>query len=226
MDAGTLEHIVRNRPLFTVPSPRLPTRATMLLPRTSWFINGEQANSLHGVLHSARVSLLASILADEHGLDRDHSLALCVGAAVHDCRRHNDRDDPGHGQRAATWLATNTETVTTALRLRLPPEPLGRAVLAVSLHDIPHEAFTPEQADAYRQAPHLVDLLKAADALDRYRLPLTRWWPDAARLRITVPPWLHPLAFDLVVESEGARLDGADHHQSLHQARQTLARGQ
>lgn len=45
MDAGTLEHIVRNRPLFTVPSPRLPTRATMLLPRTSWFINGEQANS-------------------------------------------------------------------------------------------------------------------------------------------------------------------------------------
>jgi hypothetical protein len=62
--------------------------------------------------------------------------------------------------------------------------------------------------------------------MDRYRLPLTRWWPDPSRLRIAVPDWLHPHAFDLVVRSEKARLEGATHNQALDHARQRLTRGQ
>ena len=226
MDPDTLGWITRNRPPFTSVPPRLPPQVVMLVPDIAWFADAHLADSLHGIRHNARVSLLASILADGHGLDRDHTLALRAAAAVHDCRRRNDRDDPGHGQRAATWFTTNAGIVTAALGHRVPPTPLMQATLAIGLHDVPYEAFTAAQDNAYRQAPHLVDLLKAADAMDRYRLPLTRWWPDPSRLRITVPDRLHPLAFDLVVRSEKARLDGATQDQALDHARQTLTRGQ
>ncbi|MER6171831.1 hypothetical protein, partial [Streptosporangium sp. NPDC001681] len=71
-----------------------------------------------------------------------------------------------------------------------------------------------------------VDLLKAADCLDRYRLPLTHWWPDPSYLRITVPSWLHAVAFDLVVRSEQARFDGATHHDALTHALALLGQDQ
>lgn len=226
MDLDTLGWIARNRPPSTTIPPRLAPQATMLVPDAAWFTDTRLADSLHGIRHNARVSLLASILAAEHGLDQDHTVALCTAAAVHDCRRLGDRDDPGHGQRAATWLTTNAGVVTAALGHPVPPAPLVRAALAISLHDVPYEAFTAAQDSAYRQTPHLVDLLKAADAMDRYRLPLTRWWPDPSRLRIAVPGWLHPLGFDLIVRSEKARLDGATHNEALDHARQSLTRGQ
>ncbi|MFC8075532.1 hypothetical protein ACFUN8_08315 [Streptomyces sp. NPDC057307] len=226
MDPATLGWIARNRPPFTGSPPRLSPQATMVIPDAAWFTDTRLADSLHGIRHGARVSLLASVLAAEHGLDLDDTLALCAAAAVHDCRRRNDRADPGHGQRAATWFTTNEGIVTAAMGHQIPPTPLARAALAIGLHDVPYEAFTTAQDRAYRQAPHLVDLLKAADAMDRYRLPLTRWWPDPSRLRVAVPHWLHPLAFDLVVRSEKARLGGATQDRALAHARQTLAHGQ
>jgi hypothetical protein len=99
--------------------------------------------------------------------------------------------------------------------------PRPEAVTAVALHDIPHHSFTADQAVIYRKHPDAVDLLKAADALDRYRLPLTRWWPDPDRLRLTVPTWLYPLAHDLVVHSETARLDGATYTEAAEHALHT-----
>lgn len=64
-------------------------------------------------------------------------------------------------------------------------------------------------ADSAASGP-LTDLLKTADALDRYRMPRQRWWPRDEFLRVIPPPWLHRVAFDLVVETEMARLDGQD----------------
>ncbi|MFD3485781.1 hypothetical protein [Streptomyces sp. NPDC058665] len=226
MDTATLDWIAHNRPPFTSAMPRLSPQTTMLVPEAAWFTDTRLADSLHGIRHGARVSLFASVIAAEHGLDKDHALALHAAAAIHDCRRRNDWADPGHGQRAATWFTANEDLVTTALGRQLPTAPLARAALAISLHDVPYEAFTKPQENAYRQGPHLVDLLKAADAMDRYRLPLTRWWPDPSRLRVIVPSWLHPLAFDLVVRSEMARLEGATQNRALAHALQTLTHGQ
>ncbi|WP_441246960.1 hypothetical protein [Kitasatospora sp. McL0602] len=194
----------------------------MLVPDITWFAKPQLVDSIHGIRHNARVSLLASLLAQEYGLDRDHTAALCAAAAVHDCRRRDDRDDPGHGRRAAAWFAGNQAAVSSMLGRQLPPDVSTQAARAISLHDIPYTAFTTEQNLAYRRAPHLIDLLKAADCLDRYRLPLARWWPDPSHLRIVISAWLHPVAFDLVVRSEQARLDGATNHGALIHARQIL----
>ncbi|MFD4909081.1 hypothetical protein [Kitasatospora purpeofusca] len=155
----------------------------MLVPADTWFAQPQLVDSIHGIRHNARVSLLAGLLAQEYGLDPDHTAALCTAAAVHDCRRRDDRDDPGHGRRAALWFTRNQQAVTTMLGRELPPGLSQR---------------------------------------DRYRLPLTRWWPDPSHLRIVIPAWLHPVAFDLVVRSEQARLNGATNHGALIHAGQLL----
>jgi hypothetical protein len=197
----------------------------MLVPDAAWFARPEAPDSIHGIRHGARVSLLVHRLAREHWLDERQSTALAVGAAIHDCRRRNDRSDNGHGNRAADWLTRHHATVTEKLGPHLSAALLEQVATAVALHDVPYSAFTPAQRDAYQRARPLVDLLKAADCLDRYRLPLTRWWPDASQLRVDVPSWLYPLAFDLVVHSEQARLDCATQLEALDHARQRLITG-
>lgn len=52
-------------------------------------------------------------------------------------------------------------------------------------------------------------MVKAADALDRYRLPKLKWWPNAQYVREPAFDQLRGLAFDLVLASERAYLAGA-----------------
>ncbi|WP_280718568.1 hypothetical protein [Kitasatospora sp. MAP5-34] len=222
MDQDTLAWIAGNRPEASAAPPTLPHPPLMLVPDATWFAEPQLVDSIHGIRHNARVSLLAGLLAQGYGLDLDHTAALCAAAAVHDCRRGDDRDDPGHGRRAALWFTHNQHAVTTMLGRELPPDLAAQAADAIGLHDVPYAGFTPQQNLAYHQARHLIDLLKAADCLDRYRLPLTRWWPDTSHLRIVIPAWLHPVAFDLVVRSEQARLNGATNHSALIHASQIL----
>jgi hypothetical protein len=184
------------------------------------------ADSNHGIRHNARVSFLAALLAQERGLDGDAIAAVCAAGAVHDCRRLDDRADPGHGQRAALWFGHHTGTVTHVLGHQVPVALLQRAAEAVAVHDVPYDRFNPSRERAYREDPRLVDVLKAADRLDRYRLPLQSWWPDMTRLRVAVPDWLPPAAFALVVRSEQAALDGATPYDAITGTRQSLTRGQ
>ncbi|MFJ9522784.1 hypothetical protein ACIRPK_31620 [Kitasatospora sp. NPDC101801] len=222
MDQDTLTWIAGNRPEASAAPPTLPHPPLMLVPDVTWFAQPQLVDSIHGIRHNARVSLLAGLLAQEYGLDRDHTAALCAAAAVHDCRRRDDRDDPGHGRRAASWFTRNQHALTLMLGRELPPDLSQQASAAIGLHDVPYAGFTPQQNLAYRRAPHLIDVLKAADCLDRYRLPLTRWWPDPSHLRIVIPAWLHPVAFDLVIRSEQARLNGATNRGALIHASQIL----
>lgn len=226
MDQVTLRWITDNRPANFDTAPSFPRPGLMLVPPRSWFQAELRADSNHGVLHNARVSLLAVLLAQEHGLEGDDVAAICAAGAVHDCQRRNDRADPGHGQRAASWFRHRTAVITRAMGRKVPVAALHRAAQAIAVHDVPYDHFTARQERAYGQAPHLVDVLKAADCLDRYRLPLQRWWPDLSRLRIAVPDWLPPAAFALVVRSEQAALDGAAHQHALARARHSLTPGQ
>jgi len=129
---------------------------------------------------------------------------------------------PGTADGQHSGSPANQHAVTTMLGRELPPDLSQQAASAIGLHDVPYADFTPQQNFAYLRAPHLIDLLKTADCLDRYRLPLARWWPDPSHLRIVIPAWLHPVAFDLVVRSEQARLDGATNHGALIHASQHL----
>ncbi|MGW6195392.1 hypothetical protein ACWF0M_04505 [Kribbella sp. NPDC055110] len=75
---------------------------------------------------------------------------------------------------------------------------------------MPYAEFSREQLDRYERWPAVIDVIKAADALDRYRLPKLKWWPDPSRMRLQPPSWMHQFAWRLVVETEaGALSDSA-----------------
>ncbi|RBQ13996.1 hypothetical protein DP939_43060 [Spongiactinospora rosea] len=223
MDQPTLTWIAANRPAEAARTVAVPDPPIPLLPEPGWFAREQAVDGIHGVRHNARVYLLADLLARYYGLHDEQRAALRLAAAVHDCRRHNDQTDPEHGQRAAHWLARHHQAVTASFHMSLPAGAVTAACAAISLHNIDYTAFSAAQRKAYARAPRLTDLLKAADCLDRYRLPLDRWWPDLARLRVDVPAWMYGIAFDLMLASEQARLDGAGHHQALTHARHTIS---
>lgn len=78
--------------------------------------------------------------------------------------------------------------------------------VAVRLHDVPYASFSLGQQRDRQQAAEMVDVLKTADALDRYRLPKLKWWLDPSLLRLRPPANLARFSFDLVCESESRYL--------------------
>ncbi|MFI5269571.1 MAG: hypothetical protein ACHQ7M_19515 [Chloroflexota bacterium] len=214
MDPVTVEWIKANRPDLGLawPPPLRPATKHLLnqsaLPVT-WLAEPRLQASLHGIRHSMRTAALAALLAETHGQDEDETATAILAAAVHDCQRLHDKDDQGHGVRAAIWLAANADTVWDHFGLVAMPLQIVQAATAVRLHDLPYDAFSADDRADHGRAERICDLVKAADALDRYRLPKLGWWPDARYVREPAFEQLRAVAFDLVVISETAYLAGA-----------------
>ncbi|MFD7856842.1 hypothetical protein ACFV6B_21510 [Streptomyces microflavus] len=214
-DHATVRWIEANRPDFPdAVTPALRATSQRLVYRsaipTAWMANAQLADSLHGVRHAMRTATLAALLADADDLTEDDTATLVMAAAVHDCRRVHDKDDRGHGARAAIWLTGNADMAWGHFHLAATAQRIVSAATAVRLHDVPYDVFTPDDLSDYARNRHVTDLLKAADALDRYRLPKLSWWPDASRVRAAAFASLRPTAFELVVASEAAHLAGID----------------
>ncbi|MFG2845823.1 HD domain-containing protein [Kitasatospora sp. NPDC048296] len=214
MDPATVEWIKANRPDLGAAwtSPLRPASKHLLgrsaLP-ASWLAEPRLQDSLHGVRHSMRTATLAALLAEIHGLDDADTATVVLAAAVHDCQRLHDKDDRGHGARAAIWLAANADTVWTHFGTVATPRRIIQAATAIRLHDLPYDAFCSDDRADYARAELICDLVKAADALDRYRLPKLSWWPDVRHVREPAFDQLRAVAFDLVAVSETAHLAGA-----------------
>ena len=218
MDIDTLQWIKSNRPRDfpsgPVEHPPIMVARYAIAPRR-WFTLACQADSLHGQRHGARVAILAAHLARLGELPVDQTLEAVIAAALHDCRRLHDQDDTGHGARAARWFLQRHPNV--IAHLPSAAKNVRRFVIAtaVELHDVPYEEFDEVQERKYQAAPSIVDIVKTADALDRYRLPKLKWWPNHDRLRLIPPRWLHRYAFDLVVKTEGHRLNGLSSERAI-----------
>ncbi|WP_030459001.1 hypothetical protein [Kitasatospora sp. NRRL B-11411] len=213
-DHATVEWIKANRPDFPPAWPpplRAVTKALIecaAIP-TRWLAHPDLADSLHGHRHGLRTAVFAALLADWHGLDESDTATAVIAAAVHDCQRQHDKDDTGHGGRAAVWLGANADLVWKHFRRRPTPTEVVKAATAVRLHEVPYEEFTADDNADHARGAQICDIVKTADALDRYRLPKLTWWPDGRYVREPAFGQLLPLAFDLVVTSELAFLAGA-----------------
>jgi len=212
MDQETWTWIATNRPaLAAAPSgDPLPLEIPVdpvAIPAT-WHLEPATVDSIHGTRHLMRTAANAALLATHLGLPPEARNAAVVAAAIHDCRRIHDQDDPGHGARAAEWFLGHLNAVTDHFDLRLDgvwPECIATAM---ALHDIAYEQFGDAQQRQYESAGPIVDVLKTADALDRYRLPKLKWWPRDDRLRMPPPAWLKSFAYRLVLRSEANHLAG------------------
>ncbi|MDX3121580.1 HD domain-containing protein [Streptomyces scabiei] len=212
-DDVTVRWIEENRPRFTEGTlPPLRKTSRDLLPRTAiptdWLAEPQLRDSIHGIRHAMRTAVLAALLGEFAGIDEADTATLIIAAALHDCRRLHDKDDRGHGARAARWLTGQAELVWDHFGRAPAPSAVPRAAISVRLHDVPYAEFTEADEADYSRAQQLSDLVKAADALDRYRLPKLKWWPDARYVRAKAFEQLRATAFDLVVRTETDHLAG------------------
>lgn len=218
MDVATLQWIKSNRPRDfpdgQVEHPPIKVARYAIAP-SSWYAVPSQTDSIHGQRHGARVALLAAQLAKLGELRVDETLEAVIAAALHDCRRLHDQDDPGHGKRAASWFIERHVNFIAHLPPAAKDVRRHAIAAAIELHDVPYSAFDDLQTQKYESARSIVDILKTADALDRYRLPKLKWWPSHEHLRLIPPRWLHRYAFDLVLTTEGHRLGGLSSERSI-----------
>jgi len=227
MDAATVEWIAVHRPALPVDGQIvlrvMPAHARRLLALTAipdtWFAESQLADSIHGLRHGMRTAAYTALLAENAGLGEPLSSALIVAAALHDCRRLHDQDDTGHGARAAAWLETHVGPVADHFGVGGGVvREFWQAATAVRLHDIPYGNFGLAGEAEWQEAQRATDLLKAADALDRYRLPKLKWWPDDRHLRVPLPTPVQRFAYELVLETERAHVEGKSSVAAIMQA--------
>lgn len=123
-----------------------------MIPASSWFLQ-QPPSQLHGIGHSARVMVWASVLTAATDLFETAVWA----AACHDLRRENDGKDEEHGVRAGEWVRKELPGL-----VSVAPRELERIATACQWHATP-DAHIPSDDP-------LIGWLKDADALDRARL--------------------------------------------------------
>jgi putative nucleotidyltransferase with HDIG domain len=211
MDSPTLDWIRAHRPDLggwrysdicstLTAGPEIPTFDP------GWFLEPRVADGLHGTRHALRVALFARALAAELGLSPTERQTVIAAALLHDIGRLHDQGDTEHGARGAKWVNENSDAL--APLQNLDAADRATAALAILGHEIPYPGV--EREPGYAAAGWTIDLLKTADALDRYRLPKTKWWLDDAFLKLRPSAALKSFAFDLVMESERRFLAGTE----------------
>lgn len=130
----------------------------------------DRKETIHGVRHHVRTALLGYILAIKNKLDENIQNEIVVSCLIHDLFRLNDQDDLGHGKRASDWYEKNFEK--TKDFIKGPSRDFlcynNDIARAIELHD----------AEITESKNQILFFLKKSDALDRFRLPKIKWWPN------------------------------------------------
>lgn len=206
MDAETCDWIAAHNPSYSLEGrvslhPRLGWLGTVQI-NTEWLLESRITDSLHGLRHLWRCACYSLYLASLLNMDDRAARNLLVASLLHDIRREDDKGDADHGRRAAQWLRENSQEIEEYMRLQFEADDVEAMAVAIELHEAPYSELTAEQKARYRKHERIVDALKTADALDRYRMPKLKWWINDDHLRLIPPDWLKQVAFNLVLSSE------------------------
>lgn len=165
------------------------------IPNIAWFSPSARADTLHGIRHLLRVTAYASILNALYGNNSSKEV-LCTAASLHDLKRENDQQDEGHAQRSAEWFVRNKAVVQKQYLTIFHTDQTTKIKNLIENHELT------------TQDNLQLQLLKTADALDRYIQPKKKWWMDESVLTIKPSEELKFFAYNTVVLSEEKFLQG------------------
>jgi hypothetical protein len=203
MDLKTLEWIKRTaKPSFLKIStlrqkftPFALKDITPFIPQKEWFANSQHISSIHGLRHILRVLINSAVINSLEGYT--WSPTLMAAAATHDIRRLNDKSDEGHGLRSAEWIRQNYKSILFTKTFTF--DEIEAICHIISSHELPFKQIPPE---IYRKFKKPINILKAADALDRFRLPTQKWWPKKKLIQVKSAYFMMGLAKYFVYRSE------------------------
>lgn len=162
------------------------------IPHSNWFINSSRRLSIHGESHALRVMLFSYLICNIKNI-RNYEKHL-ISASIHDILRASDINDSNHGEGASKWFLENTN-----LFSNLDDEEIEGISAAIKYHDIDYNLIPKEILLKFGD---LIDVLKCADALDRFRLPREDWFPKKELFKINLPDNLFELSKKLIYETE------------------------
>jgi len=128
---------------------------------------------IHWIRHSMRVSFFVIVLYKMINTPLD--VSVLKAAAFHDVRRTNDLKDSNHWNAWAEWYSTQHGDTQESKYISL----------LIKYHDTAYDDIPDNQ---YSEIKEGLDILKLADALDRYRLPKDSWWID--KNYVVIPEWI------------------------------------
>ncbi len=215
MDQETIDWIAANNPFSLIKNPlRFDIKDIeslfKIVPHLDWFLNSNLANSLHGFRHLLRVTIFSFLLINynrQEKIDFDPK-NLLTAAVLHDIRREHDKDDDGHGQRAANWFLDHIPEISKLFNFNYTDKDKEQVYSAICYHDISYDILRKD--NVYLRNQQIIDFLKTADALDRYRLPKIKWWFDPNMVKIMPSQGIMAFAFDLILRSEQKYLKEMD----------------
>lgn len=217
MDRETLDWIIGNK-ITNGGSPRLDLNgedSQLLSSRripNNWFLSPERVGSIHGTRHLLRVAVNGLNLIRFGFAGSSLHKTIVISSILHDIKRACDKDDSKHAIRAAEWFKENTKEIEKVF-FPLNTQDKNNIYYSILLHEISlKDASNNPFYQKYRNA---IDLLKISDALDRYRLPKLKWWPNLDMLPKKPPQNSFLFAYQLVVKSEQRSLDGLDDYSSV-----------
>ncbi|MHA1804232.1 MAG: hypothetical protein ACTSU4_06805 [Promethearchaeota archaeon] len=224
MDAVTLNWIRENEPAFNA-EPLLELNLKLkiedhlheienYIPQIDWFLILKKKDTIHGLRHVIRVMINSFVLLTlkKKRFETCFKNAL-VASSIHDLRRRSDLMDINHGKRAARWFKNNITLIEKQYNISLSSHDIDEIYHAIIFHNIPYSKI--EKEKYYLKYKILTDILKTADALDRYRLPSIRLWFKAKYISYLPPDYIKHFAFQLVIFSEAKFLEGLTNKDSV-----------
>jgi len=221
MDEDTLNWITKNIPnelgnidysLIKKQFAQKLLNLTKYLPEIEWYQNKLVINGIHGSLHSYRVATYTLILNELLHINLNNDL-LCVAGLCHDIKRNDDKDDISHGQRSAFWVKNNKGLIEKHLNKKFADNDFSFIILAIFFHDINCESSNKKILTQKQQS--YLNVLKTADAIDRYRLPKIKWWINDSYLELKPTAKIKAFAFDLIFITEINKLKSLTLKQSI-----------
>jgi len=178
-----------------------------------WFVNNLIRDGIHGFRHVCRVAIysVSLVLNNYKNTPKEEIDSLIFSGLLHDCRRENDSTDLGHGKKSAIWLSKNQDLLPEYLLKFFPA-----IRFSIYVHNDSYKNI--RTLKNYQKFKKFVDVLKTADALDRYRFPRSDWWisPNFISLKPTIEEMA--FAFDFVLISEKLFLETKNNLTSIFKA--------
>ena len=158
------------------------------------FASEQTIDSIHGERHLLRVAIIAFVLSQLYFKDIVNLNDIIISCMYHDVRRVSDKDDKGHGERGGIYFRDKKQKIFSFCTS------VECICNSITLHEIDYKLIDKSKMSK-SDIIHL-QILMASDALDRYRLPRIKWWPNYSRIPLVEAKYLDEFARYLVYETE------------------------
>ncbi|MEK7163045.1 MAG: hypothetical protein AAB696_02025 [Patescibacteria group bacterium] len=204
MDAETLQWIIKNKPnfdnKFITPLKFNIKFIKKIIPIDEWFSSQNRMNTIHGNRHMIRVAVYATALSNLWVKNKIQKQNITISAILHDLRRLNDRNDIEHGERTAIWFLKNYKKVEGLFQIKFSNDDKKEIYHSIYYHNSQYKNIL--LSKNYKKYKDAIDILKTADALDRYCQPKIKWRINDNYLFRVPPDNFKKFAYKLVIKSE------------------------